>query len=94
MEVATPLSSRYIKRSGHVERISSSNSPRRFPLPSVSRSVAWSDFFPDAIRVVLKHFSIYYGPLMQSLNHAFALSAVMNFRESAMACSRASLLLA
>jgi hypothetical protein len=53
MEVATPLSSRYIKRSGHVERISSSNSPRRFPLPSVSRSVAWSDFFSDAIRVAL-----------------------------------------
>ena len=31
---------------------------------------------------------------MQSLKHAFALSAVISFRESAMACSRAPFVLA
>ena len=42
----------------------------------------------------LEHFRIYCRPLKQSLNHAFALSAVMSFKESAIVCSRASLVLA
>ncbi len=49
---------------------------------------------PEFKDPALKHFRIYCRPFMQSLNHAFALSAVMSFRESAMVCSRASLVLA
>ena len=47
-----------------------------------------------ALCSALEHFRIYCRPLKQSLNHAFALSAVMSFKESAIVCSRASLVLA
>jgi len=45
MEVVTPLSSRKFNRSGGIERMRAMNSSRFRRLASVSRSVAWSDFF-------------------------------------------------
>jgi len=48
IEVVTPLSSRKINRSGATVRILAMNSSRRLRLASVSRSVAWSDFFSNA----------------------------------------------
>jgi hypothetical protein len=43
--VETPLSSRKISFSGSVDRMRSRYCWRRMRLASVSRSVAWSDFF-------------------------------------------------
>jgi len=47
MRVVTPLSSRKINFSGAIVRRRGTNSSRRRPASSVSRSLAWSDFFSD-----------------------------------------------
>ncbi len=48
IDVVTSLSSRNIRCSGATVRILATNCWRHLRLASVSRSVAWSDFFSDA----------------------------------------------